>query len=560
MMHTRGLSEPAERDRQSSAPQGLNDRDLFEYAPVSMWLEDWSAVRVVANRWRAQGIGDVAAHASSAAGILEDLIRAVTLIDVNAAAVDTYRLRSKEELFAAYRADMNYGATAAMRAVFLQFLQAFVAGRTHAVADAVDKSGDGAEIDVRIHARLMPDGADAWRRVLLVIEDVTQLKAAEAALQETQTFKAAVLESVLDAVIVIGEDGRVLEFNAAAERIFGVRRADAIGKDMAQMVLPERHRGPHGAALARIWAGGEQSNLGRRLELAALRADGSEFPVEMALYSTTLGRRRIVTAFLQDITERKKAELELREVNERLQAAMEQLSTAERFATIGQVAATVSHEIRNPLGTISGSLALVRQLTADKDVKLERALDRIERNVERCGAVISDLLEFSGKREIDRKSVWIDAWMKETLSQLRIPADIVLDQELHATDEVELDSDRLRQAIGNLVQNAVQALKNATRHAAEGSPRRIIVRTEVAGPHVRISIADTGPGIPSDVLPRIFEPLFTTKAFGVGLGLPIARQIVEQHDGRVDVTTRARDGTTVTVLLPRRRQARAKTI
>ena len=138
--------------------RSLGDRNLFEYAPVSMWLEDWSAVRAHINRWQAEGIDDLAAHASTAAKILEDLIRMVTLVDVNAAAVETYRLGRRGRSVRAYQADMNYGATTAMRAVFLQFLQAFAAGDTRAVADAIDRTGDGVQIDIRIHARLMPDG------------------------------------------------------------------------------------------------------------------------------------------------------------------------------------------------------------------------------------------------------------------------------------------------------------------------------------------------------------------------------------------------------------------
>jgi len=140
--------KPAKQDQ--CTERDLGDRDLFEYAPVSMWLEDWSVVRARINQWHAEGIGDLAAHAASAPEILEDLIRMVKLVDVNAAAVETYRLRSKEEVFAAYQADMNYGATADMRAVFLQFLRAFAAGDTRAVADAVDRAGDGVQIDVRI--------------------------------------------------------------------------------------------------------------------------------------------------------------------------------------------------------------------------------------------------------------------------------------------------------------------------------------------------------------------------------------------------------------------------
>jgi two-component system, NtrC family, nitrogen regulation sensor histidine kinase NtrY len=105
--------------------------------------------------------------------------------------------------------------------------------------------------------------------------------------------------------------------------------------------------------------------------------------------------------------------------------------------------------------------------------------------------------------------------------------------------------------IVNLVDNAAQALTDRSWQAAEDHAARIVVRTEQAGPHIRLSVADNGPGIPQDKLPKIFEPLFTTKASGVGLGLPTVRQLVEQHGGTVDVASNVGQGTTFTIWLPR---------
>ncbi|HZF35266.1 MAG TPA: HAMP domain-containing sensor histidine kinase, partial [Candidatus Angelobacter sp.] len=234
-----------------------------------------------------------------------------------------------------------------------------------------------------------------------------------------------------------------------------------------------------------------------------------------------------------------------------LKSAMEKLASTERLATIGQVAATVSHELRNPLGAIRNSMALVHQRTAGKQLGVERALERVDRNIQRCATIIAALLEFTHKRETVRAPTPIDAWLGLVLAHYKIPEGIDLLRELKAVDEVALDKEQFRQVVVNLVDNAAQALNDPAWSPPADHPRRIIVRSESAGPHVRLSVIDTGPGIPPDVLPRIFEPLFTTKNFGVGLGLPTVRQIIELHGGTIDVDSAVDVGTTVTIWLPR---------
>ena len=259
-----------------------------------------------------------------------------------------------------------------------------------------------------------------------------------------------------------------------------------------------------------------------------------------------------IVGILSDITERKKGELELRAANSSLTAAMEKLASSERLATIGQVAATVSHELRNPLGAIRNSMALIHQLTADKQLGVERALERVDRNIERCTTIITALLEFTREKEITRTPTALDTWLADLLTRYTVPEGIAIEQDLRAAIEVAIDPDWFRHAVVNLVDNGIQALQDPAWHPPPGHARRITIRTEGTGPHVRITISDTGPGIPPDVLPRIFEPLFTTKGFGVGLGLPTVRQIVEKHGGTIDVESPIGGGTAVTIWLPRR--------
>jgi PAS domain S-box-containing protein len=252
-----------------------------------------------------------------------------------------------------------------------------------------------------------------------------------------------------------------------------------------------------------------------------------------------------------DVTERRRMEGELRQALDQAKEAMDKLSRQERLAALGQVAGTVSHELRNPLAAIRNSMALIRQLTADKGLGVERAVDRVERNIARCNGIISDLLEFTRKRDLNRTSTAIDGWLGEMLDEHAMVEGVSVVRELSSSGVVALDRDRFRQVMVNLLDNAVQAMTISGWSPTDGRRPTIVVKTEAAGPHVRLSVADNGPGISTENLTRIFEPLFTTKASGVGLGLPTVRTIVEQHGGTIDVESAVDAGTTFVVWLPR---------
>jgi signal transduction histidine kinase len=227
------------------------------------------------------------------------------------------------------------------------------------------------------------------------------------------------------------------------------------------------------------------------------------------------------------------------------------LARNERLTALGQVAGSVSHELRNPLGTIRNSMGIVRQLTANKGLGIERALDRIERSLERCNAIVADILEFSRVQELNREPTSIDTWLDAMLDEHEVTSAVAVQRELAANAVVMLDRTRFRQVLVNLIDNAVQAMTDPEWAPETDRGRTITIRTAAAGPHVRLAVGDTGPGIPEDKLGKIFEPLFTTKPNGVGLGLPTVRKLVEQHGGTIDVESKAREGTTFTVWLPR---------
>ena len=232
------------------------------------------------------------------------------------------------------------------------------------------------------------------------------------------------------------------------------------------------------------------------------------------------------------------------EMVRRIQEGQQLLVRQERLAALGQLTATVSHELRNPLGTIRTSLFMLRQQLRGKSLDIAPALDRMDRSISRCDAIIADLLDFTRIRPLERQPTEIDPWLAALLAEYHFPEHISLDCQLNAAATVPLDRERFRRCMINVLNNACQAINS--------SKGRVTVTSSFEKEDAVIRVTDTGCGIPSEQLEKIFEPLFSTKSFGVGLGLPIIRQIVDGHGGRVNVQSEPGQGTTFTLWLPAR--------
>ena len=256
----------------------------------------------------------------------------------------------------------------------------------------------------------------------------------------------------------------------------------------------------------------------------------------------------------KDITAEIANEIELgRRVEERtaeLRLIQGELLRKERLSTLGQFTATVAHELRNPLSAIRNTAFTIAETATARGLKIDRPLARLERSIGRCDRLIAELLEYTRVRELKCVSVSLDEWLGEVLDEQRLPEDVTLKRDFAAPDiQASLDPERLRRVVINLVENASQALTEV--QVAAGRPERVLrVSTREAGGTVLLRFDDTGPGIASDVLPKVFDPLFSTKSFGTGLGLPTVRQIVEQHGGTVEIASEVGHGTSVLVTLP----------
>ncbi len=273
---------------------------------------------------------------------------------------------------------------------------------------------------------------------------------------------------------------------------------------------------------------------------------------------TNDGQPQSILGIMIDVTRSKQIEQELTRYRQHLEELVEQrtrelekaqkeLLQSERLAVLGQLTATVSHEIRNPLGTVSNALYLLREGISGQSLpQLLKPLDLAERNVARCDGIISELLDFSKQREIRKVSLNVDSWLSSVLEEVLWPANVQPVTEWNADLEMLFDPDRLRRALINAINNGLQAMEEKS----DGQPPVLTILTRRAGPCCEILVRDNGPGIPAEAMERIFEPMFSTKNFGVGLGVPVIRNIVEDHGGTLHYDSQVGVGTTVTISLP----------
>lgn len=241
---------------------------------------------------------------------------------------------------------------------------------------------------------------------------------------------------------------------------------------------------------------------------------------------------------------RELAERDLVASLEKLRQTQRDLASNERLAAIGQITATVSHELRNPLGTLVTSTEVLRRSLKNADEPVLGELQRLQRNAWRCVRIIEDLLDFSRKHALIVTPILIDRWVAQHVAEQDATRPVQL--QLAAGCKVSADGERLRQAFSNVLANAIQACEG---HAADDAA--IVVSTRCEGDNAIICVADNGAGMSRETAARVFEPLFSTKAFGVGLGMPLVKRIVEQHGGSVLIDSEQGAGTRVSIVLPR---------
>jgi len=421
---------------------------------------------------------------------------------------------------------------------FRTFVAEVSAGRPYRT-ESLAMRRDGSTFYVEAHGSLVTYRGSP--HILSVVRDITERKAGEARLRAT-------VEAALESIIIMDERGEITEFNPAAERCFGLRRADVLGRQLADVLIPERFREGHRRGLARYLETGSGPFVGRRIEVVAQRGDGSEFPAELAIAVARGARGRIFVGYLRDITDTRRAE----EERGRLEA---QLRQAQKMEAIGQLTGGIAHDFNNILTSILGYLVLGEERQADiGDAKLGRYIDQAKLAAQRARDLIQQMLTFSRGQRGERKALTLPPLVRESVKLLRstLPATIELETDL--ADDVPpvlLDPVQLEQVLLNLCINARDAMSGAGQIEVgvalvdAGESACASCRQQMSGRFVELSVRDTGPGIAPDVMDRMFEPFFTTKEVGrgSGMGLAMVHGIVHDHGGHICVDSRPGGGT-----------------
>jgi PAS domain S-box-containing protein len=361
-------------------------------------------------------------------------------------------------------------------------------------------------------------------------------------LMMSEASRLAMLRTAPDGIIVVDEASCVLEFNPAAEAMFGWRREEILGRDINRTIVPRHHRAGHHEGFHRYLAGGTPVYIGRRTETEGLRADGTVFPIELALTEVLVERRRLFVAYVRDLTARKAAEAAA--VRQR-----EALHQSEKMSALGSLLAGIAHELNNPLSVVVGRAIMLEEDCADP--RQGDQLRRLREAAERCGRIAQTFLKMARQAPADRKATSVDAAIRASHDLVGYAArtggvTVVLEL-ADGLPPVHADGDQIVQVMVNLMINAVQAMEGID------GPRRLTVRTRHDPARgVVVEVDDTGPGIPDHVMPRIFEPFYTTKPVGTGtgVGLAVSYAMVEAHGGTLTAGNRAGGGARFTVALP----------
>ena len=408
-------------------------------------------------------------------------------------------------------------------------------GRLDAEDWRVRKDGSEFLADVSITALRNEDGS--LRGFAKIVSDITGRRAAEEALRSRESHLRSILSTVPDAMVVIDDQGMIVSFSAAAERLFGYQEAELLGVNVSRL-MPSPDRERHDAYIRRFLETGEKRIIGIGRVVFAERRDGSTFPMELSIGEASSDSRPLFTGFIRDLTERQLTEA-------RLESLKSELIHVSRVSAMGTMASTLAHELNQPLTAVANYVEAIRDLLANPDSAdmpmIRDALDDTAKEALRAGHIVRRLRDFVARGEVEKTIEKLPLLINEAavlglMGAREKGVEPRFDLDPYASP-VLVDRVQIQQVLINLIRNAVEAMTD--------SPVRQLIVTSRPDQRglVRVIVADTGPGVTPEVAAQLFTAFVSTKAEGMGLGLSICRTIVEANGGRIWMERGAGGGT-----------------
>ncbi len=372
-------------------------------------------------------------------------------------------------------------------------------------------------------------------------------------LQLSESLLNAIMDSAVDAIIVIDSHGTVQTVNPATQRLFGYAPEQVIGQNV-KMLMPPPFREEHDSYISNYLESGTAKIIGIGREVVGRRQDGSVFPIHLAVSQISIDDQILFAGIIRDISDLKRAEHKLAELNRYLERevqdrtaelrdAQAELVRNEKLALLGQVSANISHEIRNPLNAAKTSAYYLMNAKSPTESKIIEHLERIDRQIHMIDNVITALTDLAKLPDPRIAEIDLIELVQQTIDSVDLPPDIhVVIEKAPGLPPVMGDVNQIAMVIRNLVRNA--------RDAMNQGGGQLTISFGKDGQHLSVSVADNGCGIAEADLARIMDPFFSTKARGMGLGLAIIQAILEKNDGRMDVQSHVGTGSNFQIFLP----------
>ena len=381
-----------------------------------------------------------------------------------------------------------------------------------------------------------------------VMMDITERKKKEREIRESKEKFERLFMDNPEAAVYVNPDFHILDVNPCFSELFGYSLDEVKGKHINSAIVPKDKME-------------EAEMLDKKAEkryffhgTVRKRKDGSLVPVSISVAPITVeGRLTGYVGLYKDVTERKQMERKLQEYSEHLEElvekrtrqlkeAQERLLKSERLAAIGEIAAMVGHDLRNPLTSIAGATYYLKtKLEQKMDKTAKDMVELIEKDIKYSDKIISDLLRYSREIHLELTETTPKSITKHALTSIKVPKNIRISNLTDNKPKIKIDAQKMNRVLVNITKNAIDAMPKGG---------KLTITSKKTNGKLEITFTDTGRGMQKDILEKIWTPLFTTKAKGMGLGLPICKRIVEAHGGDISVESIVGKGTTFTVTIP----------